>query len=543
LVINAAGAADTDSNQANQSPLQQAQKLRIEARLAAENGDFVTAVNRIQEAARTTGDRQTSERATQIVEKMKPAGGASFAVNQQELMDLIISQTAPPASWIDNGDEFGDMTFSNQGVFIGAPAALASIVLMHDNSRLMDAFELARKANHNADIHASSDLRIVSLPRLEAQVSRYIQQGQQVPEELANLAGISRIKYVFVFPETGDVAIAGPAGNWVYDQNGQAINAESGRPTLQLDDLVTLGRVFSQGGTGFFGCSIDPKQNQVEKLQNFVNQNRRQLTPANVAQFTKKLENDLGLQNVIIQGVPTDSRVASVIVEADYRMKEIGIGRRDGAPGMKSYFDLLTRAERRGSSSMDALRWWLTVGYDAIQTSPDGQVFELTGQSIRCMSENQFVNENGSRQGTGKAQRPNAEFARLFTENLPELAKQDPVFADLENVFDMALVSAMVHAHGLAQRAGWTPDSLVAHDGYQTASVEVPEELMTAAAFQVYNGRNIVIQVAGGVNANLIEVVRNEEAFRNTPQLAGQSTVATPVGQQNNRWWWDAATK
>jgi hypothetical protein len=159
------------------------------------------------------------------------------------------------------------------------------------------------------------------------------------------------------------------------------------------------------------------------------------------------------------------------------------------------------------------------------------------------MSENQFVNENGSRQGTGKAQRPNAEFARLFTENLPELAKQDPVFADLENVFDMALVSAMVHAHGLAQRAGWTPDSLVAHDGYQTASVEVPEELMTAAAFQVYNGRNIVIQVAGGVNANLIEVVRNEEAFRNTPQLAGQSTVATPVGQQNNRWWWDAATK
>jgi hypothetical protein len=42
--------------------------------------------------------------------------------------------------------------------------------------------------------------------------------------------------------------------------------------------------------------------------------------------------------------------VASVIVDADYQMKLIGIGRRDGAAGMKSYFELAGRAERNGAA-------------------------------------------------------------------------------------------------------------------------------------------------------------------------------------------------
>ncbi len=246
---------------------------------------------------------------------------------------------------------------------------------------------------------------------------------------------------------------------------------------------------------------------------------------------------------MITQGVPHTSRVASVIVEADYRMKEIGIGKRQGPRGMKSYFDLLSRSEQRGSGSMDALRWWMAVGYDAINMSPDGQVFEFSGNSVRCLSENQIVGNNGTRQSTGKADRANTKFAELFTKHLPTLADQDPVFADLENVFDLAMVSALVHSQGLAHQIGWEPVAFGRHGGFTTQPVEVPNELMTAAAHRVYDGGSVVVQVAGGVRVDVSEFANDKSHIRTVNELTDRSSKATPVGQQNARWWWDASQR
>ncbi|MEZ6061791.1 MAG: DUF1598 domain-containing protein [Planctomycetaceae bacterium] len=521
----------------------EAQKLRQDARTAAEKGDFVTAVKNIRTAARLTGDRVTAEKAQKLADSMNPAAGGSPFAMPQQLIQLIRSQTGngDPQQWVDENGNQRIMAFTaGQGVFVGAPAILAALAVRDDNSRMLTAVELARTANHNVDVRSTSDLRMVSLPRLEQQVRDLIAQGTPIPEEISNLAGITRVQYLFVFPETGDVVIAGPAGDWANDARGQAVNTVTGRPTLKLDDLVTLTRTFSAAGEGFFMCTIDPKQDQVQQLQEFVRRNRRDLTANTAGQWAQELEQRLGLQNVFVQGVPADSRVASVIVEADYRMKEIGIGRRAGVAGMKSYFDLLTRSERRGSS-LDALRWWMTVGYEAINTSPDGNVFELTGRSIKCLSEDQFVNEDGSRKATGKARRPNAEFARLFTEHLPALAKQDPVFADLENVFDMALVTSLLHSHGLARQVGWMPETFGTDGEFTTASVDVPTELMTAAASRVYEDRSVVLQVAGGVRADVGELTSDEAAFHRSDELTKRVSEATPVGQQDNRWWWDAA--
>ncbi|MGV2341917.1 MAG UNVERIFIED_CONTAM: hypothetical protein LVR18_50785 [Planctomycetaceae bacterium] len=96
----------------------------------------------------------------------------------------------------------------------------------------------------------------------------------------------------------------------------------------------------------------------------------------------------------------------------------------------------------------------MTVGYDAIQMSPDQSAFEFTGRSVRCLSENQFVDNDGTRKSTGKVDGANAEFARLFTENLPALAEQDPVFADLQNIFDLALATTLISTMDL-QHLRW----------------------------------------------------------------------------------------
>lgn len=512
-----------------------AEQLKMQARVAAEQGDFTTAVQHIRTAAEASGDRKTADRAQQLA----PAGGSPFA-NFGEIITLIQEQTSPPAKWFTIDGEGGQLSISQQGVFVAAPAVLASLASINDDSHLLQAAELAKQANHNSDVRESSSLRMVSLPRLEAHVAKLIEAGQTIPEDVRAIAGISRIDFLFVYPETGDIVIGGPAGDWSVDDEGRKISNQTKRPTLNLDDLVTLTRTFTRGGTHGFVCTIDPKQAHVATVQDFVNKNRKTLTPKTAANFTQELEQRLGLQNVLVRGVPQDSRVASVIVDADYRMKEIGIGKRQGPAGMKSYFDLLTRSEQRGSGGMDALRWWMAVGYDAINVSPNGKVFEFNGTPIQCLSEDQVVGNNGTRTATGKASRANAKFAELFTKHLPELAAQDVVFADLENIFDLAMVSALVQSHGLGQKVGWTPQTFVAADDLTTQSIDVPKELMTAAHFQVFDGGSIVIQVAGGVRADLSALLNDKDRMKTVESLEGKAPNASPVGQQNARWWWDA---
>lgn len=512
-------------------------RLRMEARLAAEQGDFAKAASTLETAALKVGDRDTADRAQKSLSDLQAGGGAQ--TDFQSLMTLILEQTSPPALWTQNGDEIGSMTPFIQGVFVGVPAMASAITMTSDNSRLMQASSLAQTANHNTDVNESSDLRLISLPRLEQHVKSLTEAGQPIPQDVACLAGLTEVQFLFVFPETNDVVIGGPAGEWKTDDAGRTVGLSSGRPTLRLDDLITLSRTFSSGGSGFFMCSIDPKPEQVKAVRDYAA--KAQLSASNVRKITDKLEEMLGLQNVIVQGIPEDSRVASVIVEADYQMKLIGIGEREGAKGMKSYFDLLSRVERKGSA-MDALRWWMTVGYDSIQVSPDRQAFEFSGREVQCQSENQLVGADGSRASTGKADGANAEFARLFTEHLPELSAQDVVFADLQNIFDLSLASALVHTMGLNRQAGWQPEVFAAGGSYTPAAVEVPEELMTAASSRVYRGGEIVIQVAGGVRGDLRSVVRNPENFEVSAEVNGQAVNASPVGQ-TGRWWWDAASR
>ena len=451
-----AGASDAETAPSLDAIMQSA-KLRGKARMAAEQGNFLAATEALESAADLVGDRMTAGKARDAHAGLQAQGGSQFA-DFQPLMQLIQDQTAPPAQWFDLDGEGGRMSQFSQGVFMGAPAVIAALTLAADDSRLISAFEMAKSANYNHDVHTTSNLRLVSLPRLEQHIQQMTAAGQPISDDVACLAGLTEVRYLFVFAETGDVVLGGPAGDWAVDESGRTVGIAQHRPTLKLDDLVTLSRTFSSSGPGFFMCSIDPKPEQVKAVQELIGKSGT-LSARNVGAFTKNAGETLGLQNVIVQGIPQNSRIASVIVDADYQMKLIGIGKREGADGMKSYFDLISREERRGSS-MDALRWWMTVGYDAIYVDPNQQAFEFSGRSIRCLSENQIVKDDGTHESTGKAEKANAEFARLFTENLPKLADQEMVFADLQNVFDLALVSALVQSQRIDFRLAGIQKSL-----------------------------------------------------------------------------------
>ena len=69
-----------------------------------------------------------------------------------------------------------------------------------------------------------------------------------------------QIRYVLVYPESGDLVIAGPAADWKPNNEGRMVSAQSGRPVLHLDDLIVIWRHLHRTAGNTFGCSITPTQ-------------------------------------------------------------------------------------------------------------------------------------------------------------------------------------------------------------------------------------------------------------------------------------------
>jgi len=475
------------------------------------------------------------------------AGGGSFA-NPYPLMLLIQSLTGGAAQgspWvqIDQDPEGGDIQWEQNGVWVDPNGVLSHRLASESTARLSELGVKSRAAALNQDMATPSELRFISLSRLEQAIAARLKDGRLAPETMRHLAGLSKIQYVISVPEENDVLLAGPAEGWRYNEKGVAVGVANGRPTLHLDDLVTVMRTFTKTGDKIFGCSINPRQEGLKAVKDYVqaSQAAGPLAPGGTSRFLHEIQSRMGLQDVEIYGVPADSRVARVLVAADYRMKLIGIGRLNAGKEIPSIFTLLPRFPKHQTLPLDALRWWLTMKYESIQHSPDHQVYEIRGSSVQVLSEDQFVQADGSRIHSGKASPVNQLFAQNFTEHYNELAKRDLVFAELQNVFDMGMVAALLQTEHLAQKAKWNVGCFGVDGGYETVKVTPSKTVDSVINHRVYNDRNIVVQVAGGVRGDLLSLARNAELHQESNHLKTIPAQAKPGKLPEGRWWWDAA--
>ncbi len=78
----------------------------------------------------------------------------------------------------------------------------------------------------------------MSLTRLERAAQLRLAAGKPLTEAMRVLAGLQRVQYVFVYPESGDLVLAGPAGDWRPAAENRIVSTETGLPVVRLDDLV-----------------------------------------------------------------------------------------------------------------------------------------------------------------------------------------------------------------------------------------------------------------------------------------------------------------
>jgi hypothetical protein len=468
------------------------------------------------------------------------AAGGGPNIDYTQILELV-TNTVARDTWDTVGGP-GSIRPFPQGVWVDAQGLL-NRELTQDTEQWLEPLRTSEAfagRGFSEDVRRASGLRKVSLPRLERAMQLAAARGEAASEDMLTLAGIQRIEYIFVYPETGDLVIAGPAGDWKTDTAGRTVSTENGRPTLRLDDLVVLLRHAEKNPGAPFGCTIDPRQDNLAEAQRYIDQNRnRSLRPGReTEQWVEGIRARVGRQDIDLLGhIDPTSNVARVLVEADYHMKLVGIGLADGL-NVPSYLDMLPAGE--AAPALGLVRWWFTLNYNALEANEGLTAFHVRGQAAQVQSEDVFLAEHGQKVYSGQSNPMNQAFAHNFTAHFNELAAHYPIYSELQGVFDLSLVAALVKTGGLAEKAGWSMTYFGPEGDFDTEVLPVPQEIESVVNHKVVNGKQIVAQVSGGVSADPWKFVS-----RDAIEPAGDGALASyrdrsePVGQPVGHWWWD----
>ncbi len=468
-----------------------------------------------------------------------PGGGAR--ANFDEVIDLIVS-TVEPESWAEIGGPGAINEFAG-GVHVDVDGMLSRLEEVEQAGPL----QRLRLISHVADgqgernVRKRSALRKVSLTRLEKAIQLRLAAGRRIDDAMRTLAGLQRVKFVLVYPDTGDLVLAGPAGDWVVDRAGRHVSVESGRPVVELDDLVVILRHLATGPGAEFGCSITPRTKGLARAKAFIEASSvRPIQARRRPRWLEELRSQLGQQDVETFGIPADSHVARVLVEADYHMKLIGIGLADGTQNVPSYLEMLSIPKGKNPPPMDVLRWWFTLNYDALLATPDHLAYELRGQAVRLMSENELLTAQGRRVHTGAVEPLNREFARRFTEHFDALCTMYPVYAALQNEFDLALAAALIVRRGLADRVAWHMTCFADAQQYVPARGIAPTAVDTVINHRVIDRKHVIAAVSGGVHVSPWEIVEMASIeIDQQGDLDSEYQHGRPESDAENVWWWD----
>ena len=460
----------------------------------------------------------------------------------------LVAAVAALSTLLGSTTNAQDLNINNgqsAGVEIDADGVLRSKFFRDSTRQVIRQRVAAAQASLNKDLQKPSKLRLISLNRLEKEMARRLAAGEQIADDMLNMAGLTRITYVFYYPESKDIIIGGPAEGYVKDLAGRTRGWRSGKPTLQLEDMIVAMRAFPPGEKSktFISCSIDPTQTGLSRLQATVNRFARSLrrkpTSQQVRDLVGELRSALGLQEVTIKGIADTTHFANVMVEADYRMKLYGIGMEKPPKGVNitSYVSRVSSSAARGNQLQ---RWFFVPDYQCVRVAEDGLGMELVGDGVKLIGEDEYVSRDGKRTVTGRSNRASQAFTTSFTKKYGSLAKRSPVYAQLRNLIDMAVAAAFIQQQDWYGKADWKLGVMADEKKF---AVEVHEPIRHAetACTAIWKGNVLMTPIGGGVTMQPKQALASSNLFEDEDgKVAEAHGKIDPAKLAPGRWWWDA---
>jgi Protein of unknown function (DUF1598) len=427
---------------------------------------------------------------------------------------------------------------NNGGVEIDANGVL-NLQTQLDPGGILDRQQsAAARQNLTQEIQRPSSLRKVSLTRLEAEVAKRLAAGLPLPDDMLQLAGLTRITHVFFYPETKDIVVAGPAEGFYKNGANRVVGLNTGAATLHLEDLVVALRAFGPDGekTGVISCSIDPTQEGLTRMKQAVQNVQGNFRPGSELQVVQLYQEALGLQEITVEGIAAETRMARVLVEADYMMKLIGIGLIQPPVAITSF---IAAASPTAVAQNSLQRWFFQPNYECVQVNADRSAMQLVGSGVKLVGEDERVSRDGERQGTGKANPASREFCSTFTREYENLSQIMPVFAELRNVVDLTIAAAFIQKADLYAKAGWEMTTFSNEEILPTERFNAPRHVAPAIN-AVWKGQYFMTPIGGGVNIQP-RVALNSDRLQEEKD-GSITTVRDSIslaGLAEGQWWWD----
>jgi hypothetical protein len=284
-----------------------------------------------------------------------------------------------------------------------------------------------------------------------------------------------------------------------------------------------------QAARGAISCSIDPTPEGLNRLRGVTSKMRVMGDPSGTL---SAIEQSLGQQQITVEGVPASSHFARVLVAADYRMKRLAMNF-EPAPirGLPSFLSMV-QASGRGMSNM-LPRWWLAPQYEPVVRDAAGLAWQLRLSSVKAMTEEDHLSGSGAVQHTGRANPAAQKWADQMTAKYDELALADPIFGELRNCMELAIVGALVTKEDLLGRAGASLPALMDAAAIPAAEFPAPRHVSTQAS-AVKKGTNWVISASGGVQIRAWQALEQTRTDAATATVRSQSTRGDAEA-----WWWN----
>src|SRR5947208_13406702 len=123
--------------------------------------------------------------------------------------------------------------------------------------------------------------------------------------------------------------------------------------------------------------------------------------------------------------------------------------------------------------------------------------------------------------------------AESMTSHYATLAKALPVFAELRNCMDLAVVAALLVKEDLPAKAGCDLSLLLDEKHTAVAEYSVPKTVDSRASL-IRKGSDWIVSLSGGVQVDSWSVLNRVET------RAGLGMRREEAGPpESDRWWWD----
>jgi hypothetical protein len=352
------------------------------------------------------------------------------------------------------------------------------------------------------DLAAMSPLRKISLKKLDAEMQSVVAAKGGFADSVRYLAGLASIQYLIAVPEANDILLVGPGEGWITDGAGNVIGQNSKLPVLSLENFLTLFR--SWNGTAkqdVVSCSFD----LTPEAENKIAQLDREYTGVdekNAKAFADALENSYSYQQIHITGIDATSRLAKILVAADFRMKQYALGlETPPVRTVPSYAGLIT-----GKPQAAPTKFYLVAEYDEVQYDSKKLTWQLGNVKVKVLTEYDYLQRQHGTAANTKPDRAAANWCSKLEANFESLAKKEPVFNELKNGMLLALAAALIRSENLLQKANCSLP--VFSDAVRLRPLVYPQpKTVQSQATITKNGYSTVV-VCGGIEINPFSVLQ-----------------------------------